>query len=258
MKKHDSIDEKIENGYHLEAGEVIEYGFQLFKKTFLIAGIATIILSIFTIGVYFAIFAFAYGVSDLTESMIQLETLSKDISFIIGSNIVGALIATLFSPITAGFINLNHLAENNETLSISSIFSYFNSVYIKDLLIANFLIGLTITVVTSALAINGLDFLGSVFQGITNIITIFTIPLIIYGKQNYINAIGKSISLFIKNPVAIILALIVGGIGACVGILALCIGIFFTFPFIYSIHYALYKKGIGIDEKSDIEAIGKE
>ena len=47
---------------------------------------------------------------------------------------------------------------------------------------------------------------------------LFTIPLIIYGEQNYLDAITKSAQLFIKQPFIIIIALLIAFIGMLLGI----------------------------------------
>jgi uncharacterized membrane protein len=49
--------------------------------------------------------------------------------------------------------------------------------------------------------------------------------------------------------------LIVAVIAGIVGIFGLCIGIFFTMPFMYSMNYVIYKTIVGIDEPSQIEEI---
>ena len=72
------------------------------------------------------------------------------------------------------------------------------------------------------------------------------------------DAIIKSAKLFIKQPLILIVALIIAGIGSMVGIIALCIGIFFTLPYYFSVIYAAYENGIGIEETSPIDEIGLE
>ena len=40
------IDNKVQNGYSLDLGKIIENSFETFKKTFLISGVAFIIIGI--------------------------------------------------------------------------------------------------------------------------------------------------------------------------------------------------------------------
>jgi len=48
---------------------------------------------------------------------------------------------------------------------------------------------------------------------------------------------------------------IVSGIGSILGIFGLCIGIFFTWPFKYSMNYTIYKTIVEIEDTSEIEEI---
>ena len=88
--------------------------------------------------------------------------------------------------------------------------------------------------------------------------TLFCIPLIIYGEQNFMESLVKSIKLFIKNPFIIIISLIIAFFGIMVGIIALCVGILFTIPYYFSMVYAIYEQAIGFKEKSVIDEIGLE
>jgi hypothetical protein len=49
--------------------------------------------------------------------------------------------------------------------------------------------------------------------------------------------------------------IIVAFIGSILGIFAFCFGIFFTFPFIYSMQYAVYKNIVGFNQENEINEI---
>ena len=42
----DRIDQKVQNGYSLDLGKIIENSFETYKKTFLISGVAIILIGI--------------------------------------------------------------------------------------------------------------------------------------------------------------------------------------------------------------------
>jgi hypothetical protein len=42
--------------------------------------------------------------------------------------------------------------------------------------------------------------------------------------------------------------LIIGGIASMTGLILICIGVFFTIPFMYSMYYAIYDSIIGVDQ----------
>ena len=252
------IEQKLQNGYQLETGRLIDDSFALFKKNFLTAGLGIFILSLIMIVIYGGILAAFFGLSDFQSTLLQFETLSMDPKFILGNTIVTTITTAIVAPITAGFIHLNYLTKFEKEYSTGTIFEFYSSKYFKDLFVAYAIIGFTTAVITAILTFIGLEFFNFIFQGAISCFTIFTIPLIIYGDQNYLNAISKSLTLFTKQPLAIILGLIVAGIGAMLGIVALCIGILFTLPFIYSMYFAIYDQAIGFEEKSEIEEIGTE
>lgn len=252
------VENKLQNGYNLDIGKLIDDSFTLFKKNFLTAGLAMFLLSIVLIMLYGGIIAMFFGFSNFEETILNLEANALKPSYLLGTVIISTVFGGLMAPITAGFIHLNFNTHFNKSFSVGTIFEFYSSKHVKDLIIAYAIIGFTTAVVSAILSLVRAEFLSFIFQIGINCFTIFTIPLIIYGEQNYHNAISKSLSLFIKQPLVIILGLVVAGIGAMLGFIALCIGIFFTLPFIYSMYFVIYEQAIGFDEKSEIEEIGLE
>lgn len=252
------VENKLQNGYNLEVGKLIDDSFALFKKNFLTAGLGMLVLSIVMILIYMGVFGIFFGFTNFEQTVLDLEANALNPSYLLGTVIVSTVFGGLMAPITAGFIHLNFQTHFNKNYSVGTIFEFYSSKYVKDLIIAYAIIGFTTAVVSAILSLLRADFLSFIFQAGINCFTIFTIPLIIYGEQNYHNAISKSLTLFVKHPFTIVLALFIAGIGAMLGLIALCIGIFFTLPFIYSMYFAIYEQAIGFDEKSEIEEIGLE
>lgn len=252
------IERKINEGYHLDLGKLIDVSFTTYKKTFLIAGLAMLIIFIVILMFYLGIVGFIFGFADITETMTSIEMMATKPAFLIGNTIVTTLFSALFAPITAGFIHLNHLANKNNETSLGTIFDFYKSRFFKDIFISYAIVGFTSTVCSSLLTFLGFEFFSFLLQIIFALLTIFIIPLIIYGQQNYSQAIIYSIKLFFKQPFIIILALIIAGIGMCLGIFALCIGIIFTIPYLYSMYYALYDQTIGFENNTAIDEIGIE
>ena len=65
-----------------------------------------------------------------------------------------------------------------------------------------------------------------------------------------LNAMSNSSRIFVKHPFTIILSLSFAFIIAMLGIFALCIGIFFTVSYFYTMNYTVYNEIIPIDETS--------
>lgn len=252
------IEQKLRNGYPLELGKLIDESFATFKKTFLIAGLGMIIISIVMVVLYLGILGAIFGFSNFTETMTSIETMTNNTSFIIGNAIVTMFFSALFAPITAGFIHLNHLANTNQEVQIGTIFDFYKAPFFNQIFISYLVIGFTTAVITTSSSIFGYEFLNIIIQIIIGLFTVFTIPLIIYGEQNYLDAIKKSAQLFFKQPFIIIIALFIAFIGMLLGIFALCIGIIFTVPYLYSMYYVIYAQSVGFQNSSPIDEIGIE
>jgi len=250
------IDSKIQNGYTLDIGTLIDDSINTFKKTSLISGIAVILLGILFFIIYVAIIGIIFGFSNLTSTFTELQTNQFSIQVILITTILSTITSALFAPMTAGFIHANHLAKNNQEIGINVFFDFYKSKFFKDIFIAYLIIGLTIGLLNYVFVMIKMDYLSFVAQFLINLFTIFTLPLIIYGEQNYEKAIVKSAQLFLKQPILIFVALLLAVIGVFLGIIALCIGIIFTLPYYYSMVYAIYNQAIGFEEKSVIDEIG--
>lgn len=256
MKK--IIEQKVRNGYSLDLGKLIDESFATFKKTFLIAGLGMLIISVVMVILYLGILGAFFGFSNFTETMTSIETMTNNTSFIIGNAIVTMFFSALFAPITAGFIHLNHLANTNQEVQIGTIFDFYKAPFFNQIFISYLVIGVTTAVITAGFSLLGYEIINSIIQIIIALFTVFTIPLIIYGEQNYLDAITKSTKLFFKQPFIIIIALLIAAIGMLLGIFALCIGIIFTVPYLYSMYYAIYNQSVGFQNSSPIDEIGIE
>jgi len=257
-KINSKIDLKIQNGYTLETGSLIDESVNTFKKTFLMSGVAVILLIIVTLIIYGTIFALIYGFSDLTSSMTEFQASQSTAIGLISTLLIATVTSAFFAPITAGFIHVNHLVKNNQEIGINVFFDFYKSKFFKDIFLSYLIIGLTSGLLSSGLTLINLEFITYFTQFFVAIITVFTLPLIIYGEQNYENAITKSVKLFFKQPVLIFVALLLAVIGVLIGIIGFCIGIIFTIPFYYSMIYAIYNQAIGFEEKSAIDEIGQQ
>ena len=249
------IEQKVSNGYSLDLGKLIDESFATFKKTFLIAGLGLIIVSVVVLLIYILLLGTFFGFSNFTETMTSLESLATDKTFIIGNAVVSMFFSALFAPTTAGFIHLNHLSATKKEFSFSN---FYKGYFFKQLFLSYLIIGFTTAVITSVLTLLEFEFFNSVVQIFIGLFTVFTVPLIIYGEQNYLKAITKSAQLFFKQPFIIIIALIIAAIGMLLGIFVLCIGILFTLPFIYSMYYAIYAQSVGFKEALPIDESGLE
>ncbi|MEW5675488.1 hypothetical protein ABGT15_04175 [Flavobacterium enshiense] len=250
------IESLKQNGYSLDLGEVISQSFENFKKIAVNAGVATLITSIVLIALSFGAIGIFVGFANFGSEMagFHVSNFSSTslILYIIGTSLVGAIMY----PFTAGIIKMAHEAEIGREINIGTAFDHYKSEYFKELFLTGLLLGFITNILATTLQFMHWDFLGTLATYIVSFFAVFAIPLIIFQNHNSTTAISNSFALVFKQPFVILVALIVSAIIAMVGIIALCIGIFFTLPIIYSTQYILFKNAVGVEEKNEIDEIG--
>lgn len=264
----EKLNEIEQNGYPLDFGEVFNQAFENYKKiALLVGGILLVLIFVFTLLVG-SIGGLVFGISNLTTLLTDLKPTSSTSSTAIITLLVGVVGAALMAPLTAGLLKIAHQAENNQDFGFATAFDYYKSHYLKEIFTATIIL----TMLTSGLEsvfnilkesyatgnLNGLlIFLSFVINVSIGLLTLLTIPLIIFGNLSATAAIKGSITLVKKRFLVILLLLIVGFVGAfIIGIIALCIGIFFTLPFIYSLEYIIYRNAMAIEETNELDEIG--
>ena len=252
------IDQKVQNGYALDLGKIIEVSFENFKKSFLLSGVTLLIAAFVLACIYVAFFGILYGFGDFVSIMTELESDALNPAMQMINATFGVIILGIMSPLLAGFININHLAKTNQEITISSFFDFYKSPYLKDLILNQIIVAIFTNSIVLFLMLTNHQFISIILQILIPLFMIFCIPLIIYGEQNYLEAITKSIRLFIKSPFVIFVAFLVGALGSFVGLIGLCIGVIFTLPYYFSILYAIYDQAVGFKEVSIIDEIGLE
>lgn len=255
-KKNAQINEAITNGYYLELGTTIEKAFENYKKIALTGGLAYILISLAFMGIALTIIGTAYGLSEFTETMTNFSITEFSAVGIVIYALFVIVFSGLLSPISAGFYKMAHLAENDKVFSVGTLFDYYKTSYFKDLFIAASIMALVNFGFSFLFESLGYPFVGGIISYITAFFTLFYIPLIIFGDQTGFDAIGKSIQLVVKNPFTIILLMVIAGLGIFVGLIGLCIGMFFTLPFLNSMLYTIYNEALPTIESTEIEEIG--
>ncbi|WP_264538435.1 hypothetical protein [Flavobacterium sp. N1736] len=255
----DQIEDIKINGYSLDFSNVFNHAFENYKKIALYAGLILLVFSILAIflggGIFAAIFGIQYFNEDFIKSLQNEQTTSSVLAIY---SLALAFIAAIFSPFTAGFLKMAYSADRDEEFNVSTIFSYYTSRYFGQLFIAALLISLTSGLISVAFNLVGIILVDTIIALLINVFTCLTIPLIIFGNLNAIDAIKSSIILVSKQPFVIILLLFVAGVGSAIGFIGCCIGIVFTIPITYSVKYAIYSAILNIDEDDSIDSIGSD
>jgi hypothetical protein len=257
--KKDRIEEISNYGYQLDFGKVFDAAFENYKKIALYAGLMLLVFSILISIVMLAGLIAYIGVEHLEEFGKKLEQLSTlkvmplEIALPLNAGLL--LFSTIISPFMAGFFKMADCGEKGEEFHVSSMFSYYKFPYFLNIILSVIIVGILSTGLAMLLENAGLGFVGTVTNILISFLTLLAIPLIVFANLNAADAIKYSILLVAKQPLNLLGLTIVAGIGSVLGIFGLCIGIFFTLPFMYSMNYVIYKNIVGIDETSPLDEI---
>lgn len=256
-----STQEKLEeikrNGYNLEFGDVFNDSMEIYKKVIWITGFAFFILMAAFLVLYFAIMAFFFTTDNFINTMTEISLMEGSVTFMAYTMLITIVLSVAISPMYAGVLQVCHNAKNNKEFDLSTIFIHYKTGSVKEIIISSLLIALTASLIADGLTLIGVPFLGSIFSYVIQFLTLFTIPFIIFGNLKAIPAIQASLTLISKNFLVIFGLMLVAVIIAFLGIIAICIGILFTLPIIYTTQYAIYNTAVGVKEHDELDDIGR-
>lgn len=257
-----STKEKIEKlttiGYELDFGTVFEQAFENYKKIALYAGSMLLIFTFLFIILLFGLGIAVFGIGVLSDFFkpenFKPETFTGNFLLIYSACIL--FITCLISPFQAGFLKMAYCGDKGEEFNVSTMFEYYRPPYFLNIVGATFIITLLSTGLSTVLEYAGIQSISILTSLSITFLTFLTIPLIVFGNLNAIDAIKSSVLIIFKQPLLILALIIVGFLASLVGLMGFCIGIFFTLPFMYSMEYSLYNSIIGIDYTTEIDELG--
>lgn len=255
--KKEHIEKICNEGYELEFGKVIENSFANYKKIAVYAGCMFIVFVIL-LGILSSLgLVSSIGLENFKPFMDQFQAkmVSKSLDTIMTIQLSSVLISVLTTPFIAGFYKMCHFADKDEEFKVVDMFSYYKAPYLLNITFFTLIIGLLTVALTFVTESIGMGFIASFSSSMVSILSLLAIPLIVFGNLNATEAIKYSFKLVSRKFFLFLGILIVSLIIAGLGIFGFCIGIFFTIPFFYSVHYVLYKTIVGIDETSEIDEI---
>lgn len=255
------IEEIKAKGYGLDFSDTFNHAFETYKKIALQGGLALLLFVVILAVLVTSVVTLFFGIGAFGQGMVgfRIGNLSalNQILYILGM----ALLSGVINPFTAGLLKMAHAADTNEDFSVGTAFIYYKGDKFLDLFLSGLLIA-SLSVGLNSLFDNVDFFMMPFISAIVNIIisffTLFTIPLIILGNLKAIDAIMASCTVVAKNSLLILGLWIVAYILGFVGIIVFCLGVLFTWPFISSMTYSIYKEAVGTEEVSEIDEIGNE
>lgn len=257
-------EKSLKEGYQLDFGQIIEKSFDNFKLTWGVGGVAVLIFIVVSMVLGGLISIFTLGANIFTDFVAIQEIQNNPGDFytwekILITSLASSLVTGLIYPLTAGMYKIIYLANKKGVASFEGLFDFYSSTKTKDLIIAGILISFVTQLLNYTFLKLDSQFIGFFVQIFISLIFMFVVNIIIFCDRNFSNAMSESVSLFLKNPLIIFGLMIVAGIFALIGLIALCIGIVFTFFFIFIINYFIFDSIAQIeDETNEIDLIGQE
>ena len=246
------------NGYSLDFSDVFNHAFENYKKIALYAGLILLIISILSFFLGGGILVSLYGAEHFNKHYFEnLQNHPPEGMTLLIYTLSATFVTAIMSPFTAGFLKMADSADKDETFNFSTVFTYYRAPYFSRLFAASLLIGLISGLISVGFNFIGITVIDTIITILISLFTSLTIPLIIFGNLNIIDAIKSSVVIVSKQPVIIALLFIVAIIGSLIGFIGCCIGVVFTLPITYSVKYAIYSAILEIDNPDSIDSIGK-
>ncbi len=247
MQTKQTLQELKANGYYIDFGTVFNNAFENYKKIALNAGLAILLVTILIVMLFGFLAVGIIGLAVSTDSLAQFKVENMSMLWLAGYMFTLVILTALVSPLNAGLIKMAQSAFKGENFSVGTIFHYYQTVYFKELVMAALVIALFSTSFSVGLQWVGFPLLGMLMSFFVSTLTFLSIPLIIFGNLTAMEAIEGSIIVVSKQFFILLALLIVSTIFMLVGIFGFCIGLFFTLPFIYAMHYSIYSEILGDD-----------
>jgi len=258
------IEELKRNGYKLSFDTTFNRTLEVYKRVAMPSGLAFLIFGLF----YFMI-ASGFTVSMIDTGRITPDSnwaeMMKELQFQLNNiplqqriidGVIRILLGVLTVPMMAGAIRLCRDAETDQEITFGTMFQYYKGHYFSDLFVA----GLIINVISFTLGLAS-QYLLEINPMVTlllfiislsiSILTTLFVPMIIFGNLGPIEAITSSIAVVGKKFWPVLLLVFVCVLIAMLGVLACCIGIFFTLPIYPALQYSLYANSVGFEENAE-------
>jgi hypothetical protein len=243
------------NGYQLDFGNVFNHAFENYKKIALYAGLVLFVFMtlfvIFITGALISVVGVTAMTQELSPEKFKIENLSESNILVFGA--ISIVLTCILSPFQAGFLKMADCGDRDEEFHISTLFSYYKLPYLKEIIISSILISSINFAQATLFSFMKIDLIGAIITYSISFVTLLSIPLIIFGNLKAIASIKYSIMIVLKQPIVLLGLMVVAIIGAMVGFMGCCIGVFFTIPFLYSMNYVIYSAIVGTDSLDKIE-----
>ena len=260
MYKITTTKEKLEeirkDGYNLEFGDILSQTFNNYQKIVWITGAGLLLLGLVFFGIVIGLAGLFIGLDAFGRDMADFQIQNFSTAGIMVTLIGGVIAVALIKPFYAGILRVAHHANVRKEFDFSTLFYYYKSEYLKEIVLSGIIIGIFSNGISTALEVSGIPFVGALISYLILLLMLFTTPLIIFGNLKAFEAIQGSLMLISRNFFVILALMLLAVVLAMFGIIAFCIGILFSTPIIYSMQYVIYENAVGIEDKNELDDIG--
>jgi hypothetical protein len=250
------IQEIKTKGYDLDFSDVFNQTIENYKKIAILGGMSFIIFSIFIGMIFGGGFVLLSGANSMAENLANFNISSFSIVDLLIYLVTLVFISCITAPFYSGILKMAYLADQNEEFDIGTATEYYKGNYFKELVTSSAIISLFSVGLTVLLEKAGIPFVGAFLSYVISFMMFFVNTLIIFGNLKAIEAINASL-VVVSKKIPLLIALIVVALVICfLGFIGLCIGIFFTMPFIFSMKYIIFKNIFDLKQVSEIDEIG--
>ena len=250
--------QRIKNeGFTIQPFLVMREAAMYYKKTIVLV-VISLVLSFFFVSFLgslaltrFTTISETATPAEIQEQIIQLTNQLTQPPLLYYYLIAVVIFSALSSILIAGFYKINAEVALGHNPRFLSVFKYFFSLKGLYIFIAQGVIALFFTAFSVLLKEYQLEMVSMIINWLVNILTLFVTPLIIFGRMSPFEAIKTSIQVVNKQPIPIILTVVLNYFLVFSGLFFFLIGIVITLPYLFSIYFTLYKQIIGynLEEK---------
>lgn len=252
----EAIENIKQNGFDLDFGGVFNHAFEVYKKIAMTAGAALLLFSFIIVGLVGAVVFGSMAIADFSvDQMEKFDVRNFSLAGLLLYVLTLIFIGCLAAPMNAGLLKMSRNASKNEEFSLGTVFEYYGNKYFITIIIATLVLTGFSTTINVGFSLIGYEILGALMNIVISFFTGLTIPLIIFGNLNPLEAIQGSIAIVSKQFFIILGLLIVSALFSVIGIFGFCIGIFFTIPIMNAMTYTIYASVLNDDDNVDMSNV---
>lgn len=246
-------------GLEINTRNIIDESYKLYTKIVLKSGLVLLFVAIAAAIVSSIIIATNFENPEETlKNLVSLNPLHFALDELLMYVVALSVATAIGSILTAGMLRMAADASLDNKIKTSTAFYYFTKKSGLYVFIAHFFISLVFTALSFFLQHHELSLVSLALNWIINSLTALVTPLLIFGNLSISQSFKYSARIVNEKPLTIIFLLTWNSFLASAGILFFVIGIFFTLPYLFCVHFALYRQAIGLEEEekenNDVQA----